>query len=105
MKFYVLLVLILYVLLVLTQNVYNIPWKHPMLWDLFALTFDNFSVKFFLISNIQLHISPWMKFSSIYNRVIRRLGGENGQFWHNRASSAYITGNENFTKGNNWDPN
>jgi hypothetical protein len=32
------------------------------------------------------------------------LGGENGQFRHNRASNG-LTGNENFTKGHNWDPN
>ncbi len=33
-----------------------------------------------------------------------QLGRENGQFRHNRAIKG-VTGNENFTKRNNWDPN
>ncbi len=40
------------------------------------------------------------KYNTIINRVIRkvrRLGGENGQFLHNRGMNR-VTGNENFTK-------
>jgi hypothetical protein len=43
----------------------------------------------------------------LYNRVIckvTRLGGENAQFQHNKGIKR-LTGNENFTKRNKWDPN
>jgi hypothetical protein len=51
-------------------------------------------------TNLDLSNKQTNKYNTIINRVIRkvrRLGGENGQFLHNRGMKR-VTGNENFTK-------